>query len=163
MLVAISCVETPIGLCTLVEQEEKLIRLHFGMPDMGETFKRDTPLLTEAAHQLNAYFAGQLTVFDIPIAAQGTLFQQKCWQALRQIPYGQVRTYSQQAEMIGQPAAARAVGMANHRNPLPIIIPCHRIIGANGSLTGYAGGLWRKEQLLKLEKTSMMAFESRNR
>ncbi len=163
MLVAISCVETPIGLCTLVEQEEKLIRLHFGMPDMAETLQRDTPLLTEAAHQLNAYFAGELTVFDIPIAAQGTLFQQKCWQVLRQIPYGQVRTYSQQAEMIGQPAAARAVGMANHRNPLPIIIPCHRIVGANGSLTGYAGGLWRKEQLLKLEKTSMMALESRNR
>ena len=112
---------------------------------------RSGPLVREAARQLDAWLCKKLCCFDLPLAPAGTSFQQKVWQALRTIPYGQTRSYKDVATAIGRPAACRAVGMANNRNPLNIIIPCHRVIGANGHLVGYGSGLWRKAALLRLE------------
>lgn len=111
-----------------------------------------TPLLTECVRQLNAYFSGQLTDFDLPLHMEGTDFRLKVWHALRTIPYGETRSYGQLAAMIGQSSASRAVGGANHHNPISIIVPCHRVIGADGSLTGYGGGLDMKEWLLEHER-----------
>ena len=102
--------------------------------------------------QLNEYFNKKRTSFDIPIEPKGTVFQKKVWNALLKIPYGQTKTYKEIAEIIGNKNATRAVGMANNKNPIAIVIPCHRVIGANGKLTGYAGGLDKKEKLLLLEK-----------
>lgn len=113
---------------------------------------RETPLLAFAARQLDEYFCGKRRTFSLPIAPKGTAFQQQVWEALQQIPYGQTRTYQQIAEVIGAPAACRAVGNANNKNPISIVIPCHRVIGANGKLTGYAGGLDAKARLLELEQ-----------
>jgi len=110
------------------------------------------PVLVRAAQQLRAYFAGEANDFDLPLDAQGTAFQTRVWNALQTIPYGETRSYAQLAEMVGAPKAARAVGLANGRNPLSIVVPCHRVIGADGSLTGYGGGLENKRFLLKLEK-----------
>ncbi|WMC10182.1 methylated-DNA--[protein]-cysteine S-methyltransferase [Oceanimonas pelagia] len=110
-----------------------------------------SPLLAEACRQLNAYFTGQLTRFTLSLAPAGTAFQQQVWQALLTIPWGEQRSYGEVASAIGNPRAVRAVGAANGRNPIPILIPCHRVIGANGSLTGYAGGLERKRWLLAHE------------
>lgn len=114
-----------------------------------------SPLLRECVRQLNAYFAGQRTVFDLPLYMEGTPFQLRVWQALRSIPYGETCTYGQLAAMLGQPTAARAVGGANHRNPLCILIPCHRVIGADGSLTGYGAGLDMKAWLLDHERQTL--------
>ncbi len=111
-----------------------------------------TALTDEAARQLREYFAGTRRNFDFAWELRGTPFQKAVWQALRQIPYGQTRTYRQIAEAVGNPKATRAVGMANHRNPLMIVVPCHRVVGADGSLTGYAGGLAMKQALLELER-----------
>jgi len=105
----------------------------------------------EAKRQLGAYFAGRLTTFDLPLAPDGTAFQMRVWQELRRIPHGQTVSYGELARRIGSPTACRAVGLANGRNPLTIIVPCHRVVGANGKLTGYAGGMARKETLLALE------------
>jgi methylated-DNA-[protein]-cysteine S-methyltransferase len=105
-----------------------------------------------AVDQLNAYFAGELTDFDIELDLRGTEFQQHVWKALLTIPYGETRCYGEIAEQIGAPGSARAVGLANGHNPIAIVVPCHRVIGANGSLTGYGGGLDRKRTLLELEK-----------
>lgn len=112
----------------------------------------DSPTLAEAARQLDEYFAGERRSFDLPLVPKGTEFQKKVWNALREIPYGDTCTYGEIAAKIGNPKASRAVGMANNRNPLAIIVPCHRVIGANGSLTGYAGGLDMKKSLLDLER-----------
>ncbi|MBH1939521.1 methylated-DNA--[protein]-cysteine S-methyltransferase [Mobilitalea sibirica] len=112
---------------------------------------RETDNIKNAASQLMQYLEGTRKEFTIPLHPQGTIFQLKVWEALRSIPYGETRTYKQIAEMIGNPKASRAVGMANHNNPIMCMIPCHRVIGANGSLTGYAGGLDIKEKLLELE------------
>lgn len=106
--------------------------------------------------QLDEYFAGTRTAFDFPCAPQGTPFQQKVWAALCEIPYGETRSYKQIAEAVGKPKACRAVGMANNRNPIIIVIPCHRVIGANGALTGYGGGLEMKRALLELEKAPLI-------
>lgn len=143
--------ESPIGPLTLWEDEKHLTRLMFGRPEAGEACIQETPLMKEAKAQLNAYFAGELQHFDLPLAPKGTAFQKACWRALLEIPYGQTRSYVQQAAAIGNPKATRAVGMANHRNPLPILIPCHRVVGKAGQLTGYAGGLANKAYLLDLE------------
>ena len=105
----------------------------------------------EVKAQLDAYFAGRLTAFDLPLALHGTPFQNQEWLALRDIPYGERRTYCWMAAKLGRPAASRAVGAANGANPLPIILPCHRLVGANGSLTGFGGGIERKRFLLELE------------
>ena len=111
----------------------------------------ETPLLREAERQLKAYLAGRLRNFDLPLAPRGTPFQQKVWAALTAIPYGETRSYKQVAEAVGCPKGCRAVGMANNRNPIAIVIPCHRVIGADGALVGYGGGLAVKEVLLRLE------------
>jgi methylated-DNA-[protein]-cysteine S-methyltransferase len=124
-----------------------------GNPDIiKEEWKRDESFLKPVVEQLNAYFAGRLREFDFTLAPAGTPFQQSVWDALLGIPYGEVASYKQIAETIGNPKAVRAVGAANGKNPLPIVIPCHRVIGANGKLVGYAGGLDIKERLLTLEK-----------
>ncbi len=111
----------------------------------------ETPLIREAAKQLDDYFVGTRKVFDLPLDPAGTNFQKKVWQELCRIPYGETRSYKQIAEAAGCPKGFRAVGMANNRNPIMIVVPCHRVIGSNGSLVGYAGGLWIKEKLLKHE------------
>ena len=109
-------------------------------------------LVDDAEAQLAEYFAGRRTAFELPLDPVGTAFQHRAWLALTEIPYGETRTYAEQAARLGLPrAAARAVGSANARNPLPVVVPCHRLVGASGSLTGYAGGIGRKERLLRLE------------
>lgn len=115
---------------------------------------QETPLLRETNRQLQEYFREKRKEFDIPLFRQGTEFQQKVWKALCQIPYGETRSYGEIAEMIGNPKASRAVGGANNRNPVLIIVPCHRVIGANGALVGFGGGLGAKEFLLNLERTN---------
>lgn len=114
--------------------------------------KDETPLRGVVA-QLREYFSGQRRRFDLPLAPEGTQFQKKVWRALRRIPYGETWSYGQVARCIGKPAASRAVGAANGQNPLPIVVPCHRVIGADGSLTGFGGGLKIKRQLLELESS----------
>lgn len=111
----------------------------------------ETELIKEAARQLNEYLNGSRTQFKLPLNPQGTEFQKKVWNALCNIPYGETRSYKQVAEAIGNPKASRAIGMANNKNPIMIFIPCHRVIGSNGKLVGYAGGLDMKEKLLQIE------------
>lgn len=141
---------SPVGELTLTEENGALTGLYFGARPGGE--EGSSPLLEEAARQLRAYFAGQRQAFSLPLAPRGTAFQLQVWQALQTIPYGEVRTYGEIARAIGKPKACRAVGMANHKNPISIIVPCHRVVGADGSLTGYGGGLAAKEFLLALEQ-----------
>ena len=143
--------ETPFGPMAL-EGEAALTRLWLPgtLPDRygrGE----ETPLLSEARRQLLAYLAGDLRAFDLPLAPAGTDFQREVWRALEAVPYGRTRTYGEIAAAVGRPKAVRAVGQANHVNPLPIFIPCHRVVGKGGALTGYAGGLDLKRALLALE------------
>ena len=143
--------ETPFGPMAL-EGETALTRLWLPgtLPDRygrGE----ETPLLSEARRQLLAYLAGDLRAFDLPLAPAGTDFQREVWRALEAVPYGRTRTYGEIAAAVGRPKAVRAVGQANHVNPLPIFIPCHRVVGKGGALTGYAGGLALKGALLALE------------
>nr|WP_169449722.1 methylated-DNA--[protein]-cysteine S-methyltransferase [Oceanospirillum beijerinckii] len=120
-------------------------------PDDLGMAKDDHPILQQAIQQCQEYFAGQRQNFDLPLAATGTEFQQQVWHALTQIPFGVTWSYQDLANAIGNPKAVRAVGLANGKNPISIIVPCHRVIGKNGKLTGYAGGVEQKEQLLKLE------------
>ncbi|HIZ77337.1 MAG TPA: methylated-DNA--[protein]-cysteine S-methyltransferase [Firmicutes bacterium] len=143
--------ETPLGVLTLLEENHALIAVSFGRQPVAAL--EQTPLLMQTEKQLKEYFKGQRNVFDLPLQMKGTQFQQEVWQALQEIPYGETRTYSDIAVAIGRPKATRAVGMANHCNPLAIIVPCHRVIGKNGSLTGYAGGLEKKQALLALESS----------
>jgi methylated-DNA-[protein]-cysteine S-methyltransferase len=118
----------------------------------ASSWRRDDGEWAAARRQLAAYFGGALTEFDLALRPEGTAFQQQVWRALRQIPYGETRSYAQLAASIGRPAAVRAVGRANGSNPLAIVIPCHRVIGSNGTLTGYGGGLTAKQWLLDLER-----------
>jgi methylated-DNA-[protein]-cysteine S-methyltransferase len=111
-----------------------------------------SPFEQEVVSQLNAYFEGMLTDFKLPLGTKGTPFQESCWEALKRIPYGKTVSYGEQARAVGNPKACRAVGGANHRNPIAIVIPCHRVIGASGKLTGFGGGLSWKTFLLELEK-----------
>ena len=151
-------IDSPLGQMLLMSDGEHVTGLHFQsdkyMPPVGADWIRDDrhALLVEAAAQVGRYFAGRLTRFDLPIAASGTAFQQLVWNALCAIPHGTTESYGQLARRIGQPTASRAVGAANSRNPISIIVPCHRVIGADGSLTGYAGGMHRKQALLALER-----------
>lgn len=146
---AASCsVLTPVGTLGLWARNGKLTGVTFEIaPEAGAD-----PALDAAKAQLEEYFAGTRRRFEIPLELSGTSFQMKCWRALMEIPYGESRCYSEIARRIGSPGAARAVGMANHVNPIPIIVPCHRVIGRDGSLTGYAGGLEMKKWLLEHEK-----------
>ena len=146
---------SPIGPLSLVEENGALVevRWNFELPrDAAPMALPATPLLRQAAAELTAYLAGQLRQFTVPLAQKGSPFQQKVWAALREIPYGETRSYKELAIAVGNEKACRAVGMANNRNPLPIFIPCHRVVGTNGKLVGYAGGLDVKTFLLNLEK-----------
>ena len=148
-------VPSPIGPLTLAAKDGALTAIDFGAPagyaDGAVSALRSDPVLAETARQLAAYFAGELREFDLPLRPGGTPFQLTVWEALRGIPYGETVTYGELARRIGRPTAARAVGSANHHNPLPIVVPCHRVIGADGTLTGYAGGLGVKSALLAVE------------
>ena len=141
-------VETPIGPLLLSAEDGRLSGVAFAA---SAGARSSEPLLLEAEAQLHAYFAGELRRFELPLAPRGTSFQLSVWEALLEIPYGSTATYSELAAAIGRPSACRAVGAANGRNPLAVIVPCHRVIGAGGALTGYGGGLERKRRLLALE------------
>ncbi|MFE5481536.1 methylated-DNA--[protein]-cysteine S-methyltransferase [Streptomyces sp. NPDC056527] len=151
-------IDSPYDALTLVAVDGVLSRIH--MTDQRhrpaeETFgEPDQRPFGEAIRQLDAYFAGELTEFDLPLKLIGTPFQRRVWEQLTQIPYGETRTYGELAEALGSPGASRAVGLANGKNPVSIVVPCHRVIGASGSLTGYGGGLGRKRRLLAFESGS---------
>ena len=143
---------TPLGVLTLVAHHTALLRADFDRPATENA--PNHPILAKARQQLEEYFAKERTVFDIPLGLEdGTLFQRSVWQQLLPIPFGRTCSYGDIARAIGKPDAVRAVGAANGRNPLSIIVPCHRVIGQNGSLTGYAGGLEIKKMLLDLENS----------
>ena len=147
-------IDSPIGLLTLAGEGPVLTNLR--MVDQTYEPSRDDWLLDDrafpdAVEQLGAYFAGELQEFDLRLEFHGTEFQRRVWAALRTIPYGETRTYGDIAQQIGSPTASRAVGLANGHNPIAVVVPCHRVIGANGSLTGFGGGLERKRALLDLE------------
>lgn len=144
-------IDTPLGEMYFCAEDSKITALRFGRTE------KDTPceIIYEAKRQLAEYFNGKRQEFDLPLAPKGTPFQQAVWQALREIPYGETASYGEIAAKVGNPKASRAVGMANNRNPIAIIVPCHRVVGANGSLTGYAGGLGKKDFLLSLEHNNL--------
>ena len=146
---------TPIGTVGIVENGRAITDILFEEQLPGHAVRHTTLLLERAAKQLDEYFAGKRTSFDLPLEPEGTPYRKKVWQVLTEIPYGQTMTYGEIARRTGNPQASRAVGGANHHNPIPIVIPCHRVIGAGGKLTGYAGGLPRKEFLLALERNSL--------
>lgn len=139
--------DSPVGALTLCADDEFITELYFG--DDGKT--EPNGLILKAVQELDEYFSGSRRSFDLPLSPQGTEFQRRVWKALCDIPYGDTRTYGEIAAAVGNGRACRAVGMANNRNPIAILIPCHRVIGADGKLTGYAGGLQTKEFLLCLE------------
>lgn len=148
--------DSPVGLLTLAGRDGKL--MHLRMVDQTyepsrEGWDADDTAFSDAVDQLSAYFAGDRTEFDLELDMVGTQFQRRVWEALQTIPYGETCSYGEIARQIGSPSASRAVGLANGHNPMGIIVPCHRVIGANGSLTGYGGGLDRKRALLELEKS----------
>ncbi|MBK3639232.1 methylated-DNA--[protein]-cysteine S-methyltransferase [Streptomyces sp. MBT33] len=152
--------DSPYGPLTLVAEDGTLCGLY--MTDQRhrppqETFgDRDDTLFDEAQAQLKAYFAGELKEFTLQLHLHGTPFQRTVWDQLRRIPYGETRTYGELADALGNSGASRAVGLANGRNPIGIIVPCHRVVGADGSLTGYGGGLPRKRRLLDFERGSAL-------
>ena len=148
---------TPLGDALLLSDGDALTDLHFDRPPPPEA-RRDDGAFADARQQLAAYFAGELATFDLPLAPAGTPFQRAVWDVLLTIPHGETRTYGDLARALGQPGAAQAVGAANGQNPISIFIPCHRVIGADGSLTGYAGGLHRKRALLALESRQASLF-----
>jgi methylated-DNA-[protein]-cysteine S-methyltransferase len=151
--------ESPIGSILLTSDGTSLTSLyltahpHELTVDPDWVRRDDAAPFAEVKRQLADYFDGRLTEFDLPIATRGTAFQERVWEELQKIPFGVTISYGELARRIGQPSASRAVGLANGRNPIAIIVPCHRVIGANGKLTGYGGGLSRKEALLALEAT----------
>lgn len=158
-----ACLATPVGPLTVCCNETAVTAIRFGdgagcgddaPPSLAAASADDAQpkVLAQAVRELQAYFAGELRCFTVPVAPAGTPFQQRVWDALQQIPYGETRSYRAIAEAIGAPRACRAVGLANHCNPIPILIPCHRVVGSDGSLTGYAGGLAVKTELLRLEE-----------
>mgnify|MGYP001084981146 CR=1 FL=1 len=161
--------ETPVGPLVLGEGDGSLLGLR--LPDVADGGAltpspaagwpppgRPTPLLRLVADQLVAFFAGELTRFELPLMLEGTTFQRRVWHELRQIPYGGTATYGEIAERVGSPGASRAVGLANNRNPVPIIVPCHRVVGADGALVGFGGGLACKRWLLDHESGSDQLF-----
>lgn len=147
--------DTPLGQLTVQANNDGILgawfETHTTQPDSLGQASSDHPLLMQAKSQLEEYFQGVRTEFSLPIAAKGTAFQTQVWRALTTIPYGETWSYQQLANAIGNPKAVRAVGFANGKNPVSIIVPCHRVIGKSGRLTGYAGGVERKAALLKLE------------
>jgi methylated-DNA-[protein]-cysteine S-methyltransferase len=156
MSIAYTTIDSPVGPLLLAASDAGLHAIEFSrsrhpVPRGGDWREGDHLLLHEARRQLDEYFAGRRRGFDLPLAPQGTGFQREVWRALATIPYGETVSYAQLAARVGRPKAMRAVGAANGRNPLPIVLPCHRVIGADGSLTGFGGGLDAKRFLLELE------------
>jgi len=151
---------SPVGELTIVSSEGAVTAVSMQVPGRepspDEIGQRDDPAGAEAVRQLQQYFAGERTDFDLPLAPAGDEFKQRVWALLREIPYGQTRSYGDLARRLGDVNLSQAVGFANGRNPIAIVIPCHRVIGSDGSLTGYAGGLDRKRFLLALEETDEM-------
>ena len=146
--------DSPVGGLRLHVAAGLLTRIEFDAEPRGRP--RNDALLDRVERQLEEYFAGTRQVFDLPVANDGTEFQQKVWNELRKIPYGQTASYGQIADRLGyQPVVSRAVGAANGANPIPIVVPCHRVVGADGTLTGYAGGIDRKRVLLELERPAL--------
>lgn len=149
----VSFLMTPVGKMGIIEENDAITHLYFSdgsLPEGAEL--KETELIKKAKTQLQEYFSGRRKNFDLPLKPSGTAFQQAVWQALCSIPYGETRSYKDIASQIGNQKACRAVGMANNRNPIAIVVPCHRVIGANGKMVGYAGGLSVKEHLLQLER-----------
>lgn len=144
-------VASAVGLCAVLWSEDTAARVPVAAELEYAERADDVPVLNDAADQLDEYFAGTRQTFDVPLDLRGTGFQQKAWRALKVIPFGETRTYAEQAQAIGRPKAVRAIGAANGRNPLSIILPCHRVVGSDGSLTGFAAGLDAKRFLLKHE------------
>ena len=156
-------IDSPVGPLTLAGRDGRLAHLRMD----GQThepshagWEPDDGVFDDVVEQLDAYFSGELTTFDLKLDMAGTEFQRRVWAALQTIPYGETRSYGEIAAQIGSPSAFRAVGLANGRNPIGIIVPCHRVIGSSGSLTGYGGGLDRKRMLLDLEKSRKSAVLS---
>ena len=151
--------DSPVGLLTLAGRDGRLMHLRMvaqTYEPSREGWEGDDAAFPDAVDQLTAYFAGDLTEFDLELDMVGTQFQRRVWEALLTIPYGETCSYGEIARQIGSPSGSRAVGLANGHNPIGIIVPCHRVIGANGNLTGYGGGLDRKRALLELERSRTM-------
>lgn len=144
-------IDTKIGNICIIEEENQIIEIKINEKIEEQIIQKETKLLKETEKQLKEYLEGVRKKFTVPLNPKGTKFMEEVWSSLQEIPYGEVRTYQQIAQKVGKPKAARAIGMANHRNPIPIIIPCHRVIGNNGKLVGYALGLDKKKFLLELE------------
>lgn len=155
-------IESPLGPLLLAADDAGLRRIEFakgkrtGPARPDPAWREDSTSLQEPIRQLRAYFSGELEAFDLPLAPQGTSFQLEVWRRLCDIPFGETISYGELARRIGNPKASRAVGLANGANPIPIVIPCHRVIGSNGKLTGYGGGLPIKEKLLALERRQLL-------
>jgi methylated-DNA-[protein]-cysteine S-methyltransferase len=145
---------SPIGAVEIVSDENSIKELSFVEKAMENDLQAVPKVLQSALQQIEEYFKGKRSVFDLKLKAEGTEFQQKVWQSLIEVPYGETACYGDIAAAVGNRKSSRAVGGANNKNKIAIIIPCHRIVGADGSLTGYAGGLWRKEWLLEHEKNN---------
>jgi len=152
-----SIIDSPLGSLTLASSSRGLVSVQFGLHMPSDGVIDDAANLV-AIEQLREYFDGRLTHFDLPLDVSGTPFQLAVWGELQKIPYGSTCSYIDIARSLGKPGAARAVGMANHENPIAVIIPCHRVVGADGSLTGYAGGLHLKQQLLGIETQTQLLF-----
>ncbi|MDR2157421.1 MAG: methylated-DNA--[protein]-cysteine S-methyltransferase [Clostridiales Family XIII bacterium] len=148
-----ACYETPFGGVLIASEGDFITRIAFVAQPVRTQADAPSELTDEAAKQMREYFSGERKGFDLPLNPQGTAFQRRVWDCLIKIPYGQTRSYKEVAADAGNPNACRAVGMANNRNPLPIVIPCHRVVGADGALTGYAFGLQMKRRLLELEQS----------
>ena len=146
--------QTPIGDIWIVEEDNFIVKLKYEI-DVKGIKEMETPLIKTTYHQLTEYFNGKRKTFDLPLKLKGTKFQQQVWSALQTIPYGEVWSYKHLAEVIENPRACRAVGNANNHNPVAIIVPCHRVVGIDGELVGYAGGLKIKKQLLDIEQNEI--------
>jgi methylated-DNA-[protein]-cysteine S-methyltransferase len=149
---------SPLGRINVTASNEAITSLLLVEDDPAATLHPSSPLVEECVSQLEAYFSGSLTQFDLPLAPVGTAFQHRVWEMLKLVPFGRTAAYGELALRLGDAKLTRAVGTANGSNPIAIIIPCHRIIGADGSLTGYAGGLWRKQWLLRHESGQKELF-----
>ncbi|WP_131744642.1 methylated-DNA--[protein]-cysteine S-methyltransferase [Frankia sp. Cppng1_Ct_nod] len=154
---------SPLGPLLLVGDDVGLCAVHMGEPDAGLPWpagvEPDPVAFRDVIEQFEAYFIGDLLAFDVTLHPVGTLFQRAVWDAVADIPYGATRSYAEIATAVGRPSAFRAVGLANGRNPLPVIVPCHRVIGSSGALTGYSGGIGRKRHLLDLERRTLSRID----
>ena len=150
-------IDSPMGPLTVASTEKGIASIHFGN-SLPAGIVADVSANRDTVDQLTEYFEGKRTQFELPLDVEGTPFQKAVWNELQRIPYGETRSYGEIAKAVGRPGAARAVGMANHDNPIAVVIPCHRVVGRDGSLTGYAGGLHLKEQLLSIERRHRTLF-----